>query len=594
MASNNKAFVRDVKKFLKRNSMILVALFILVVALSIFTNTFLTKDNLLSVVRQCSVEAVLAFGMALVLIIGCIDLSVSSVVALSGCICVYLIEISGFPTEVAVLLTLLFGAFCGLANGLIAAFTTIPAFIITLATQQVFRGAAYLMTNGKSIMCYDEKFGAIGTGNIGPVPILGIIIVICVIVTSVILNRTKFGRGMYAIGGNRNAAIYAGIKVRKITCLVFVMTGVLSAMSGIMLASRVYSGQPAAANGYEGNAIAAAVLGGVSFSGGVGTIGGVLIGVFIIGFMNNGLNMLHVTSYWQIIVKGLLILFAVNTRLFHFNQTSMKITWQKIILSFVLTWILSNFLGQCFVYLHKTFDIPAIDAMVHHYLHPLRDFIMSSLVTSSCYIIYLIRRQQQVIVENEQLKAENIRNQFEVLKNQLNPHMLFNSLNTLRSLVRENQDRAQDYIQELSHVLRYTLQGNESQCVTLREEMDFVSAYIFLLKMRFEDNLRFEINITHNSEEYLLPPMSIQMLIENAVKHNEISNRRPLTITIATDSEEGLLVSNPIQSKLTATTGTGIGLVNLDKRYRLLFRQEIQITEDRNFTVRIPLIRKDL
>ena len=116
---------------------------------------------------------------------------------------------------------------------------------------------------------------------------------------------------MYAIGGNRNAAIYAGIKVRKITCLVFVMTGVLSAMSGIMLASRVYSGQPAAANGYEGNAIAAAVLGGVSFSGGVGTIGGVLIGVFIIDFMNNGLNMLHVTSYWQIIVKGLLILFAV-------------------------------------------------------------------------------------------------------------------------------------------------------------------------------------------------------------------------------------------------------------------------------------------
>lgn len=311
MASNNKAFVRDVKKFLKRNSMILMALFILVVALSIFTNTFLTKDNLLSVVRQCSVEAVLAFGMAMVLIIGCIDLSVSSVVALSGCICVYLIEISGFSTEVAVLLTLLFGAFCGLANGLIAAFTTIPAFIITLATQQVFRGAAYLMTNGKSIMCYDEKFGAIGTGHIGPIPILGIIIIICVIVTSVILNRTKFGRGMYAIGGNRNAAIYAGIKVRKITCLVFVMTGVLSAMSGIMLASRVYSGQPAAANGYEGNAIAAAVLGGVSFSGGVGTIGGVLIGVFIIGFMNNGLNMLHVISYWQIIVKGLLILFAV-------------------------------------------------------------------------------------------------------------------------------------------------------------------------------------------------------------------------------------------------------------------------------------------
>jgi LytS/YehU family sensor histidine kinase len=270
----------------------------------------------------------------------------------------------------------------------------------------------------------------------------------------------------------------------------------------------------------------------------------------------------------------------------------MKITWQKIVLSFVLTWILSNLLGQCFVYLHKTFDIPAIDAMVHHYLHPLRDFIMSCLVTSSCYIIYLIRRQQQVIIENEQLQAENIRNQFEVLKNQLNPHMLFNSLNTLRSLVRENQDRAQDYIQELSRVLRYTLQGNESQSVTLREEMDFVSAYIFLLKMRFEDNLQFEIDIECNLEDYFLPPMSIQMLIENAVKHNEISNRRPLTITIVTDPEGSLSVSNPIQPKLTAATGTGIGLANLDKRYHLLFRQEIQITEDSNFTVRIPLIRK--
>ena len=256
---------------------------------------------------------------------------------------------------------------------------------------------------------------------------------------------------------------------------------------------------------------------------------------------------------------SLLALFAVNTRLFHFNQTSMKITWQKIVLSFVLTWILSNLLGQCFVYLHKTFDIPAIDAMVHHYLHPLRDFIMSCLVTSSCYIIYLIRRQQQVIIENEQLQAENIRNQFEVLKNQLNPHMLFNSLNTLRSLVRENQDRA---------------------------------AYIFLLKMRFEDNLQFEIDIECNLEDYFLPPMSIQMLIENAVKHNEISNRRPLTITIVTDPEGSLSVSNPIQPKLTAATGTGIGLANLDKRYHLLFRQEIQITEDSNFTVRIPLIRK--
>lgn len=291
---------------------------------------------------------------------------------------------------------------------------------------------------------------------------------------------------------------------------------------------------------------------------------------------------------------SLLFLFAVNTRLFHFNQTSIKISWQKILLSFVFTWILSNLLGQGFVYLHQTCNIPAIDAMVHHYLHPLRDFIMSCLVTSSCYIIYLIRRQQQVIIENQQLQAENILNQYEVLKNQLNPHMLFNSLNTLRSLVRENQDKAQEYIQELSRVLRYTLQSNESQCVRLREEMDFASAYIFLLKMRFEDNLLFEIQIDKALEDYYVPPMSVQVLIENAVKHNEISDRHPLVIRISTDSNEGISVSNPIQPKWTTTSGTGIGLANLAKRYRLLLKQEIQITEDKNFTVRIPLIHEHL
>lgn len=301
---------KAVEKFFRRNSMILIAMFVLVLILAVFTDTFLTRDNILSVMRQVSVDAVLAFGMALVLIIGCIDLSVGSVLALSGCLCVYMID-RGLPVEGAVILTLVFGSLCGLINGLLATFTTIPSFIITLATQQCFRGAAYLMTNGKSLMCYEEKFSAIGAGYIGPIPILAIVIVICLVFTSVLLNRTKFGRGMYAIGGNKTCAIYAGIRVKAITVSVFVFTGIMSAMAGIMLASRVYSAQPTAGSGYECNAIAAAVLGGVSFNGGIGTAGGVMIGILIIGFMNNGLNMLHVTSYWQIIVKGLLILLAV-------------------------------------------------------------------------------------------------------------------------------------------------------------------------------------------------------------------------------------------------------------------------------------------
>ncbi|WP_294477219.1 sensor histidine kinase [uncultured Bacteroides sp.] len=305
-----------------------------------------------------------------------------------------------------------------------------------------------------------------------------------------------------------------------------------------------------------------------------------------------GMKFMDVANEIMFTFLSLLLLFVINTRLFHFNQASIKITATKIILSFVITWILSNLLGQVFVFLHKTFDIPAIDAMVHHYLHPLRDFIMACLVTSSCYIIYLIRRQQQVLIENEQLQAENIRNQYEVLKNQLNPHMLFNSLNTLRSLVRENQDKAQDYIQELSRVLRYTLQSNEFQSVSLREEMEFVSAYIFLLKMRFENNLQFDIQIDKSFEDYHLPQMAVQVLVENAVKHNEISNRKPLTIHIMTDTRGSLCVSNDIQPKWTATPGTGIGLVNLTVRYRLLFKQDIQITENKEFTVCIPLIKE--
>lgn len=264
-ASNNIiSGKRSLEKFLKRNSMILVALFLIILALSIFTTTFLTTDNILSVMRQISVDSVLAFGMALVLIIGCIDLSVGSVLALSGCVCVTLIE-GGMPTEAAVIITLVFGAACGGINGLLATFTTIPSFIITLATQQCFRGTAYLMTNGKSIMCYDEKFSSIGTGYFGPIPILAIVIVICLVLLSILLNRTKFGRGMYAIGGNKSAAVYAGIKVKFITTMVFVFTGVMSAIAGIMLAARVYSAQPTSGAGYEGNAIAAAVLGGVVF-----------------------------------------------------------------------------------------------------------------------------------------------------------------------------------------------------------------------------------------------------------------------------------------------------------------------------------------
>lgn len=290
---------------------------------------------------------------------------------------------------------------------------------------------------------------------------------------------------------------------------------------------------------------------------------------------------------------SLLILFGLNTLIFKFDWTTVQITWWKLLLSFGFVWIGSNLMGQLFVYFHQKFDIPAIDSMLHHYLHPLRDFIISSIVVGSCYISYLVRKSQMIVLENQQLRTDNILNQYEALKSQLNPHMLFNSLNTLQSLIRESPAKAQDYLQELSRVLRYTLQENDNQTATLREEMTFIDAYIYLLKMRFEENLTFDIRIDSVMEKRLLPPMALQLLIENAVKHNEISNRRPLSIALYTEGEK-LIVTNRLQPKITQAAGTRIGLANLAKRYRLLFKQEIIVQEDNEFfKVTLPLISKN-
>lgn len=286
---------------------------------------------------------------------------------------------------------------------------------------------------------------------------------------------------------------------------------------------------------------------------------------------------------------SLLLLFWINMRIFRFNTPMVRVTKTKMALSFFLTWAASSLFGQLFVLLHHQFDIPAIDAMVHHYLHPLRDLIIASIVTGTNYIYHLVVKQQRIIVENEELRTESVRHQYESLKNQLNPHMLFNSLNTLLSLIRESPTKAIDYTQELSRVLRYTLQDDDRRSVTLAEEMQFAEAYIYLMKMRYEDNLRFDIHIDQSMNSMLLPPMSVQLLIENAIKHNEISNRNPLTISIRT--EGGMLsVSNRIQPKRLTPAGPGIGLDNLAIRYNLLWQQEIQISAENGiFSVRLPL-----
>lgn len=287
----------------------------------------------------------------------------------------------------------------------------------------------------------------------------------------------------------------------------------------------------------------------------------------------------------------LIFLFWINSVLFSFNNTSSRITGFKIAGSFILVWVLNAFFGQFFVYMHHVAHIAAIDAMLHHYLHPLRDFIMACVVTGSSYIIYLTNKQQRILIENQELRTESVTSQYEVLKNQLNPHMLFNSLNTLQSLIREDTTKASNYTLELSNVLRYTLQVNDFNYVTVSQELKFAKAYIYLIQMRYEDNIAFEINIDNAYLDSFLPPMALQMLIENAVKHNEISNRKPLQIHIYTNAT-ALVVENKIQRKLNENPDGGIGLSNLAKRYKLLFQKEIIIQNTNGtFQVTIPLIK---
>ena len=285
-----------------------------------------------------------------------------------------------------------------------------------------------------------------------------------------------------------------------------------------------------------------------------------------------------------------LVLFYFNAWLFRLQDPMVHCSWRKVILALLLTWFLSNLMGQVFIFLHHHWGIPAIDAQLHLYLHPLRDLVNTLIVTGCSYLFYLDLKSHHMLMENEQLRTENLRNQYESLKSQLNPHMLFNSLNTLYSLIREEPDKAEHFVQELSKVLRYTLQDNESHCVTLQEEMAFVRSYLYLLEMRYEDNLHFEIAIDPSLMACKLPPMSVQLLIENAVKHNEISNRHPLTIIIQSEGDQ-LRVSHVLQPKRSGhTSSTGIGLSNLNQRFQLLFQRTIEVKEeDHRFIVTLPL-----
>jgi ribose transport system permease protein len=286
---------------------ILVAICILFALLS---PNFLSAGNAVNILRQASINIVLATGMTFVILTGGIDLSVGSILAVSAVVAVLvsLLPAIGWLAVPAALLT---GLLLGLVNGALITFLNVPPFIVTLGTLTALRGAAFLVANGTTVINRDLNFAWIGNSYVGPLPWLVIIALLTVVVSWFVLRQTVLGVQIYAVGGNERAARLTGIKVNRVLLFVYGISGLLSGLAGIMSSSRLYSATGLLGQGYELDAIAAVILGGTSFTGGIGTIVGTLFGALIIAVLNNGLTLLNMSYFWQLVVKGLVIIVAV-------------------------------------------------------------------------------------------------------------------------------------------------------------------------------------------------------------------------------------------------------------------------------------------
>jgi ribose transport system permease protein len=308
--SQNQASNVLLMKIFKQYGGIFLSLIILCVIFSIMNPRFMSVANFMNVLQQVAVIAIAAFGMTWVILLGEIDLSIGSIIAVAGMVGAQCFAY-GLGFAPALVLTLIAGALMGLINGVLTAKLLLPSFIVTVATMGIYRGLVSLPTNGAPAMIMNETWTAIGTESFLGFPIIIWIVLVLFVFNQVLLGKTTFGRRAYLTGGNREAALYSGIKVDRLKITIFVISGVMAAISGVLLSARLFSAQTNAGTSYELDAIAAAVLGGTSLAGGVGTMVGTLIGALIIGVMNNGMNMLSVPYFYQLIVKGLVILVAV-------------------------------------------------------------------------------------------------------------------------------------------------------------------------------------------------------------------------------------------------------------------------------------------
>jgi ribose transport system permease protein len=289
---------------------ILVVLIALVAFMALMAPNFNSVDNLLNIARSISINAILAAGMTFVILTAGIDLSVGSILAVSGVASV-IVAMAGVPAPLAILIGIVAGAAAGLINGVLIAYLALAAFIVTLGTMTFLRGLAFTLTDGQPIVDNNLNFKEIGNGYILGIPIPVYIMIAVYLIAWFVLERTRYGRHVYAVGGNAEAARLAGVNVKRVITSVYVVSGACAGLAGVIFSARVVSAQPNAGTGYELDAIAAVVLGGTSLMGGRGRIVGTLIGSVILGVLTTGLILLNVPFFTQLLIKGVVIIVAV-------------------------------------------------------------------------------------------------------------------------------------------------------------------------------------------------------------------------------------------------------------------------------------------
>lgn len=302
----------NTKSLVKSNAIWLVFIAEVIIFSIASGGTFITGSNVVNISRQVSYYGIASIGMTFVILIAGIDLSIGSIITFVNVICAYLMVNAGMNMWVAVIISLILSTAIGVLNGGMVASIGIPALIATFASQTIFEGISYLISGGRPISGFTSNFGLFGRWAIGPVPICALIMIACFALGSFILNKSYFGRYFYAIGGNEEAAELSGIRVNRVKYLIYALSGFFAGLAGIVLLSRSGSAQSTVGKGLEFDVITCVVLGGVSVNGGVGRMSGVVAGVLIIGSLTNGMILMDVSEYTQMVVKGLVLAVAVG------------------------------------------------------------------------------------------------------------------------------------------------------------------------------------------------------------------------------------------------------------------------------------------